>query len=234
VVEDSTEPGAGRRSPELGSATYAIRNALAHWLRSSAVELAGGAPLGILDVGCGVKPYRPFFADIAAEYVGVDLVDNPHADLIGPAEALPVGDASFDVVLCTQVLEHADDPAQVVRELRRVLKPGGVVLASTHGTWVYHPSPVDYWRWTHEGLRRLFEDNATWSDVAIAPCAGTGSTLAALAATFLEIALGRRRIARGPVALLNRLGPVLDRRTKDAAVVRPGSLILNFHVTARA
>lgn len=234
MADDSTWPGAERRVPPLGSPSYVLRHSLAQWLRTAAEELADGPPVRILDVGCGVKPYFPLFADVASEYVGVDLVDNPLADAIGPAEALPVGDASFDVVLCTQVLEHAEDPAQVVRELRRVLAPGGRVLASTHGTWVYHPSPVDFWRWTQPGLQRLFEDNAGWSDVSIVPCAGTGSTLAALAGAFLEISLRRRRIARGPVSLLNRLGPVLDRRTKDATVSRPGSLILNFHVTARA
>ena len=112
-----------------------------------------GPPVRVLDVGCGVKPYYPFFAGVASEYVGVDVVENPAAELLGPVEALPVADASFDVVLCTQVLEHCDDPAQAVRELRRVTAPGGRVLASTHGVQVYHPSPVDYWRWTHEGLR---------------------------------------------------------------------------------
>ena len=71
-----------------------------------------------------------------------------------PVEALPVEDSSFDVVLCTQVLEHCDDPDQAVRELRRVTRPGGRVLASTHGVQVYHPSPEDYWRWTHTGLTR--------------------------------------------------------------------------------
>src|SRR5581483_3713872 len=121
-----------------------------------------------------------FFADVASDYVGVDVVDNPAADLRGSVEALPVEDASFDVVLCTQVLEHCDDPAQAVRELHRVTRPGGRVLASTHGVQVYHPSPVDYWRWTHEGLRRLFATNARWSDLAVTPAAGTASALAML------------------------------------------------------
>ncbi len=119
----------------------------------------------MLDVGCGVKPYYPYFASVASDYVGVDVVENPAAELLGSVEALPVEDASFDVVLCTQVLEHCDDPAQAVRELRRVTAPGGRVLCSTHGVQVYHPSPVDYWRWTHEGLRRVFEQNADWSSL---------------------------------------------------------------------
>ena len=166
----------------------------------------------VLDVGCGVKPYYPFFAEHASEYVGVDVVENPAAELQGSVEALPVADASFDLVLCTQVLEHCDDPAQAVRELRRVLAPGGRVLASTHGVQVYHPSPHDYWRWTHAGLRRLFAENADWASLAVTPAAGTASTLAMLLATYVEIALRRTPLARGPVWLLNRTGAALDRR----------------------
>ena len=135
----------------MSSATWVVRSALARWLAAQAAELGEGTPVRILDVGCGVKPYYPFFADVASEYVGVDVVENPAAELLGPVEALPVDDASYDVVLCTQVLEHCDDPAQAVRELRRVTRPGGRVLASTHGVQVYHPSPTDYWRWTAPG-----------------------------------------------------------------------------------
>src|ERR671925_476459 len=118
---------------------YAVRAPLAAWLHAEAERAAGD--LGryrVLDVGCGNKPYYPFFEPYAAEYVGVD-VDNPAAELEGAAERLPVADASFDLVLCTQVLEHAADPAQAARELARVTAPGGRALASTHGVQVYHP-----------------------------------------------------------------------------------------------
>ncbi len=75
-----------------------------------------------------------------AEYVGVDVA-NPAADLEGTVEEIPVEDGSFDVVLCTQMLEHALDPARAVGELRRVVAPGGRVLASTHGVQVVPPEP---------------------------------------------------------------------------------------------
>ena len=69
-----------------------------------------------LDVGCGTKPYQHFFEQ-AEVYVGVD--PSGRADLVGTAENIPVGDGTFDVVLCNQVLEHTLDPAKVVQELRR-------------------------------------------------------------------------------------------------------------------
>jgi SAM-dependent methyltransferase len=167
--------------------------------------------------------------------VGVDVVDNPVAELRGPVEAPPVEDGTFDLVLCTQVLEHCDDPVQAVRELRRVTAPGGRVLASTHGVQWYHPSPVDYWRWTHEGLRRLFTTNGDWKEVTIEPSGGTAACLAMLVGAYTEVAFRRmhaKTLARGPVWLLNRTAAALDGRFSLLAEPRPGSLTANFHVVA--
>jgi SAM-dependent methyltransferase len=102
-------PGEYRRRPPISSPTYAVRAPLAAWLREEAARRP--RPYRVLDVGCGVKPYYPFFEPHASEYVGVDVVENPAADLQGAVESLPVEDASFDLVLCIQVLEHAEDPA---------------------------------------------------------------------------------------------------------------------------
>ena len=234
--ETSSWPGQERRDPPRSSPTWVVRHALADWLRAEAAAAAArGGRLRVLDVGCGPKPYYPFFAEVASEYVGVDVVENPAAELRGPVEALPVDDGSFDLVLCTQVLEHCDDPARAVRELRRVTAPGGRVLASTHGVQVYHPSPVDYWRWTHEGLRKLFSDNAEWAALTVSPAAGTASTLAMLLGTYVEIAARRARaarLARGPVRLLNSAGAALDGRSALLRDPVPGALFANLHVVA--
>ena len=228
-------PGEDRRRPPLSSATWLVRAALAEWLRQEADAYAVRGAARVLDVGCGVKPYFPFFAGRVDEYVGVDIGDNPAADLVGSVEDLPLPDGSFDLVLCTQVLEHCDEPATAVRELRRVTAPGGRVLASTHGVQVYHPVPQDLWRWTHEGLRRLFERNAEWSSLTVVPAGGTASCLAMLLGFFAERAAHRlhvRGAARPAVSVLNRAGRGLDRRTPLLRDPRPGSLIANFHVTA--
>ncbi len=227
-------PGAERRNPPFSSPTYAVRAPLARWLEAEAPKTKG---LRLLDVGCGVKPYWPFFEPYVAEYVGLDLSETPYADLVGRVEALPVEDASFDVVLCAQVLEHCDDPAQAVRELRRVVRPGGRVLASTHGVQVYHPSPVDLWRWTHAGLERLFAQNAEWSSLAVLPSSGTTACLAMLVSIYIDL-LSRRAhaapLGRALVSGLNRAAAALDARSAELREPRSGSLVANYHVTADA
>ena len=107
------------------------------------------------------------------------------------------------------------------------------MLASTHGVQVYHPSPTDYWRWTHTGLRRLFEMNGDWSTLTVEPAAGTASALAMLLGGYVEIMLRRSVLAHPPVRLLNALGPALDRRLKRLSDPVPGSLIPNLHVVGR-
>jgi SAM-dependent methyltransferase len=226
-------PGELRRNPPRSSPTYAVRAPLAAWLQREAAARPG--PYRVLDVGCGVKPYYPFFAERASEYVGVDVVENPAADLEGAAESLPVEDASFDLVLCNQVLEHANDPPQAIRELRRVVAPGGRVLASTHGVQVYHPAPVDLWRWTHAGLDRLFRDNASWSSVTVTPASGTTACLAMLVSIYLDLLSRRAKapiVGRALVGGINRAAGAIDRRSGDLREPRTGSLIANFHVVA--
>jgi SAM-dependent methyltransferase len=61
------------------------------------------------------------------------------------------------MVVSFQVLEHVWDLETYLREVRRVLKRDGTFLVSTHGSWLYHPHPGDYRRWTGEGLRREVE-----------------------------------------------------------------------------
>lgn len=109
----------------------------------------------LVDLGCGGMPYRPLFAPRVGRYIGVDLPGNASADLQMPLHgAVPLADASADVVLSSQVLEHVESPAAYLDECRRILRPGGRLILSTHGYWLYHPDPTDYWRWTGSGLAR--------------------------------------------------------------------------------
>jgi SAM-dependent methyltransferase len=111
----------------------------------------------VLDVGAGSAPYRPLLVPHVERYTTVDL-PGTRADVELTSEGrVPLRDASADVLLSNQVLEHVEDPRAHVLELARLLDPRGILLLSTHGHWMYHPSPADYWRWTGPGLRRTLE-----------------------------------------------------------------------------
>jgi SAM-dependent methyltransferase len=230
-TDPNAAPGRSHREPPRSSPTWSIRKPLADWLQAEGKRASGKR---VLDVGCGVKPYLPYFSG-ATSYVGVDVQDNPNADLHGAIEALPVDDGSFDVVLATQVLEHVDDPSAAVRELHRVTAPGGRVLASTHGVMVFHPNPVDHWRWTHTGLERLFAANADWSRIDVRPGAGTAACLGFLIADFVHLLFKRAHLAgaAGPlIAGLNSAATALDARVALLREPVPGALFANLHLTA--
>jgi SAM-dependent methyltransferase len=221
---------------ELRSTTYAVRAPLERWLRDEAARAAARETRPrLLDVGSGAKPYEPFFRNAVAEYVGLDVA-NPAADLEGTVEDIPVADGSFDLVLCTQTLEHANDPGRAVRELRRVVAPGGRVLASTHGVQVYHPNPDDFWRWTHAGLERLFRENGDWSAVTVTPASGTTACLGMLVAIYINLLAKRvhaTALAAPFIASLNVVSAAVDRAIPRLREPGPGTLFANYHVVAQ-
>ncbi|MDQ5821326.1 MAG: class I SAM-dependent methyltransferase, partial [Actinomycetota bacterium] len=179
----------------------------------------------------------PYFREYVSEYVGVDVPGNPDADLEGTIESIPVADASFDIVLCSQVLEHCSDPAQGVRELRRVVAPGGRVLVSTHGVQVYHPAPDDLWRWTHAGLERLFAENGDWRNVTVTPSSGTTACLGMLMSTYVDLVAKRARlrgVGRAVIAGVNRAAQAIDSRSELLRSTAPGTIHANYHVAADA
>ncbi|MGZ4201449.1 MAG: class I SAM-dependent methyltransferase [Thermoleophilaceae bacterium] len=144
-----------RRAPRSHRLSYVIR-ALPAALEELSAELPRSGH--VLDYGCADVPYRRLFAP-DARYEAADLPGNPDATVeLLPDGSLPHEDDSFDAVLSTQVLEHVEDPDLYLAECFRVLRPGGRMLLSTHGIMVLHPDPVDYWRWTCDGLRRAVRE----------------------------------------------------------------------------
>jgi len=107
-----------------------------------------------LDIGCGNDQYGALFPNRttldreARPGVQVDIIADAH-------DLSQIADASFDVILCTEVLEHLHTPAQAMKEFYRVLKPGGLLLLSTRFIFPIHDAPGDYYRYTKYGLRHL-------------------------------------------------------------------------------
>lgn len=122
-------------------------------LRQAIGMAASEMPVRILDFGCGGSPYRSLFPN--ADYRRADLAGMESLDYtIIPGTPLPAEDHSFDMILSTQVLEHVEDYAGYLQECHRLLKPGGKLVLSTHGTFPDHGAPWDFQRWTPHGLSR--------------------------------------------------------------------------------
>lgn len=107
----------------------------------------------ILDYGCGGSPYRTLFPN--AEYKRADFGETSDLDyVIGNDSRLDERDATFDLILSTQVAEHVSDPKTYFAECFRLLKAGGQLICTTHGTYPDHGCPYDFQRWTADGLAR--------------------------------------------------------------------------------
>jgi SAM-dependent methyltransferase len=141
----------------------------------AAAQAATAAGARVLDAGAGEGRFRNYFAH--ARYVGVDVAvgdvtwDYSRLDALGDLTRLPFADASFDVVLCTEVLEHVSEPQQVVSEIARVLRPGGALYVAAPQMFHQHQKPYNFFNYTSFGLRHLL-DRAGLAPVWIKPMGG--------------------------------------------------------------
>lgn len=102
--------------------------------------------------------------------INLDLFANDAVDVQGDIHALPFRDGSVDAVVCTGVLEHVEDACLAVREIGRVLAPGGEAYIELPWMQGVHASPSDFRRWTPEGIKRLFGDmDVDGFSVAVGP-----------------------------------------------------------------
>jgi SAM-dependent methyltransferase len=109
----------------------------------------------IIDIGCGNKPYEDLFPNNL--YIGIDIDPHSNADIIASADAIPIRDEIFDLALLTEVLEHTPEPAIVLSEINRILKPGGFLILTVPQYWFLHEIPNDFYRFTIYGIHYLLK-----------------------------------------------------------------------------
>ena len=144
----------------------------------------------VLDVGAGEAPWRDLLQD--AEHVGVDVEAAAEFGMRRKADityydgnTLPFADASFDHVLCTEVLEHVPHPASLLSDLNRVLRAGGSLILTVPWSARLHHLPHDYMRFTRFGLDLLLQ-SAGFSDIVIEE---RGNDVAAIANKLLVLTI---------------------------------------------
>lgn len=122
--------------------------------------LSGGV---MLEIGGRKNPRNLDFPSF--EYHALDLFEATSPDfkvIVGDITNCPeIPDGSYDFIFSFDVFEHVDKPWLAGAEISRLLKPGGVTVHSTLFSWRYHPCPIDYWRYSPEGLASLFPDLET-------------------------------------------------------------------------
>lgn len=121
-------------------------------------EYAGGK---FLDIGCGDMPFRPVIEPKVAEYHTLDIEKRTEGVMfMGDIQDMSViQNGAYDTAFSSEVLEHVPDPGRALREVCRVLKPGGTFIFSVPHLSRLHEEPRDYYRYTHYGLRYLLENN---------------------------------------------------------------------------
>ena len=119
----------------------------------------------LVDIGCGRMPYRKELEPLVTSYTGVDhpkvskLYNSKiKPDVLADAKKLPFPDNSFDTALMFQVLEHVDSPDRVIKEVARVLKPGGVLILSVPFFYPLHDMPHDWGRYTETALKSFISE----------------------------------------------------------------------------
>ena len=114
----------------------------------------------VLDVGCGEQPLRALVEAGDADYVSADVVQNEHGtvDHLCPITALPLAAGSVDLILCTEVMEHVSETRPALRELARVLHPGGFVILTTPMLYPLHEEPHDFVRLTPFQIERCAQE----------------------------------------------------------------------------
>jgi len=128
------------------------------WVRATLPRLlASVAPGPVIDAGCGEQPFRELVESQARRYVGMDPVQNSRhsVDVLGDLENVPPASPRYQLVLCTEVLEHVADIDRSFAGLRRLTASGGYVVLTVPFMYPVHMEPFDFRRLTEYGIAHL-------------------------------------------------------------------------------
>jgi SAM-dependent methyltransferase len=179
----------------------------------------------VLDVGAGSLAFKALLAARFDRYIACDLGYNPACpvDMVADARRMPLKAGCADWVFLSAVLEHCPNPADLLTELNRLLKPGGRLLLSAPHFHHLHGEPHDYYRFTRFGLNHLM-GSAGFRVTSIVPVGGLIGFMSTLLSTGFWAVIGGCRwlwggayhLHRGWVALTYHMDRMIDTSRKFA------------------
>lgn len=190
----------------------------------------------ILDVGYGIKPYKNLFK--TDKYFGIDIETSGHsndakyADKFYDGKNIPFEDNSFDVIICTQVLEHTEEPQTLIKEIYRVMKKDSVAFLTIPFVGNEHEQPYDFWRFTQFGNKKLLEE-AGFKKIEIKPSCGFFETFGQMFSSFIFESMNFRNSSLKLVLSIVLLAPIQIISIVLDFIIPNNRLNLNYIITAR-
>jgi len=144
-------------NPHISAAPYLVRNRLLKGLSRHVHRLNGR----MLDFGCGAKPYKAIIN--VEQYIGLDFPSEGHdhtnevIDVFYDGKTIPFEDNYFDSIFSSEVFEHVFNLEEMMLELFRVLKPGGIILVTCPFAIGEHEQPNDFARYTSFALKHMMQ-----------------------------------------------------------------------------
>jgi len=137
----------------------------------------------VLDLGCGCMPYKEIVTSSGRikGYIGLDLWRSDlyqcKPDLVWDGKTIPLSENSVDCAMATEVFEHCPEPEMVMREILRVLRPGGLLFFTVPFLWPLHDVPYDQYRYTPFSLERHLK-NAGFTEINLKSMGGWDAGMA--------------------------------------------------------
>ena len=122
------------------------------WIKKIATTIPSGKT--VLDVGAGTAPYKNLFKHCiykTHDFAKLNKEQNKagknycQLDYISNIDNIPVEDKSFDVIICTEVLEHVPEPIKAIKEFARIIKPQGMIILSAPLAGFVHQEPYHFY-----------------------------------------------------------------------------------------
>lgn len=192
---------------------YFLRRGLLREVADEAPKLKGS----VVDFGCGSQPYRRYFT-ATDNYIGMDIEVSGHdhdklnslIDVYYDGQNWPFEAGSIDNIFSSETFEHVFNLDENLAEMHRVLKPGGLLLATIPFAFPEHEKPYDFARYTEFGMRHLLE-KAGFTDIDIRKSGTAVTAISQLWSTYIFQTIGSRHPL---LALFSQL-----------LVIAPGTLV---------